>query len=141
MFTNMKLAKSLTAVIGLAHFAIAGNFCLSYSYKSMGGKGAQDWRTFPAGEPCDTTNYFDKDICPSLPAGGRLCDVSYNLVSAEDDTIEDAGCSIALEIDGTVYHGRLSDDEFDGSECGGKCGFPPRFFQSSYIFEDVPICD
>ncbi|KAK2770097.1 hypothetical protein CKAH01_04440 [Colletotrichum kahawae] len=99
------------------------------------------WRTFAAVTPCDTTNVFNENICSSLPASDSICDVDYTVVSAEDDTIDDADCSIAIEIDGTVYHGRLSDGGLYGSECGADCGFPPREFKSNYIFENVPMCD
>ncbi|KAF4825780.1 hypothetical protein CGCSCA5_v000462 [Colletotrichum siamense] len=143
MFPNTKIVMALATTLTLSLFrpAAAGNLCLSYTYQVQGGNGAHDWRTFAAGSPCDTTNVFDEDICSSLPASDNICDVDYTLVSAEDDTIDDADCSIAIEIDGTVYHGRLSDGGLDGSECGADCGFPPREFKSNYIFENVPMCD
>lgn len=141
MYADSNLLAATLATLGLARFALGGNICLSYTYQVQGGAGAWDWRTFPAGDPCDNNNVFEEEICDSLPAGDELCGQSYNLVSAEDDTIDDADCSIALEIDGTVYHGRLSDGGLDGSECGADCGFPPREYKSNYIFEDVPMCD
>ncbi|KAH0433396.1 hypothetical protein CcaCcLH18_05925 [Colletotrichum camelliae] len=92
----------MATTLSLFRSAAAGNLFLSYTYQVQGGNGAHDWRTFAAGTPCDTTNVFDEDICSSLLASDNICDVDYTLLSAEDDTLYDADCSIAIEIDGTL---------------------------------------